>query len=203
VCFEPGPAASAPARDQFITARRRSGSASQQICCRADARTPARMMTGHALAADAAGPGSKHTCGVGAETEVCSGKGETLTATPIARTGVSSGYNAHRTGAEVGKLRLETTSGRAMWLFLMRYLLTTRSPHFFGIMAILRPPQASAGHQRNPVIRLNYYGSGKYISKVAGSRRRRDPASVESRAYAVHEGRQQTRRIWCRLRWPS
>jgi len=96
-------------------------------------------------------------------------KGETLTVTPnpLAREFPSRVTTHIEPGAEVGTLRLETASGRAMWLFLMRYLLTnTVTALLRHHWTILRPPPGVRWlTSDNPVIRLNYYGSGNYDFK--------------------------------------
>lgn len=91
---------------------------------------------------------------------------ETLTVrpSPLAREFPSRITTHLEPGAEMGTLRLETASGRAMWLFLMRYLLTnavaTLLRHRWTILRA--PPGIRWLTSDNPVIRLNYYGPGKY-----------------------------------------
>jgi hypothetical protein len=66
--------------------------------------------------------------------------------------------------AETGVLRLETVVGRAMWLYFLRDLLTkTLDVLHCHRWTVLRPPENRKWvTSDDPVIRLKYYGPGKY-----------------------------------------
>jgi len=89
-----------------------------------------------------------------------------------------------------------------MWLFLMRY----PDQHVTALLRLTDDSAAPAGIAGSPAtilfIPAHLLRIRKYDSKVAGVAKAARSASVESRAYAVHEGRQQTRRDMCSLRWP-
>ena len=92
------------------------------------------------------------------------GKTLRVTPNPLAREFPSRVTTHIEPGADVGAIQLETVPGRAMWLFLMRHLVTiTVTTLLKHRWTILRPPPGIRWlTSDDPVIRLNYYGPGKY-----------------------------------------
>jgi hypothetical protein len=70
-------------------------------------------------------------------------------------------------GQEVGKVKAEILLGRGLWFFTMRHALTTTANvlHAHRWSILIPPDDLTWFTTDDPVVRLNYYGNGKYDFK--------------------------------------